>query len=93
MSETLVTELLRYCKTRYGIDLNRFSGARDLLTAETCLQGASPAAPAGIATAGRAVARTSTWQPAPMLVPAASDKAVLSIPPVRVHSKARTPQS
>ena len=37
MSETLVTELLRYCKTRYGIDLNRFSGARDLLTAETCL--------------------------------------------------------
>ena len=37
MSETLVAELLRYCKTRYGIDLNRFSGARDLLTAETCL--------------------------------------------------------
>ena len=34
VSETLVTELLRYCKTRYGIDLNRCSGPRDLLAAE-----------------------------------------------------------
>ena len=37
MRETLITELLRYCRTRYGIDLNRSSGARDLLTAELCL--------------------------------------------------------
>ena len=37
MSETLITELLRYCKTRYGIDLNRCSGPRDLRTAELAL--------------------------------------------------------
>ena len=48
MSETLVTELLRYCKTRYGIDLNRCSGPRDLLAAELgmlkCLVAAGRAA-------------------------------------------------
>ena len=37
MSETLVTELLRYCKTAYGVDLSKDSRARDLLTAELCL--------------------------------------------------------
>ena len=29
MSETLVTELLRYCKTAYGVDLSKDSRARD----------------------------------------------------------------
>ena len=28
MGETLITELLRYCKTTYGIDLSRMSSAR-----------------------------------------------------------------
>ena len=37
MSETLITELLRYCKTSYGVDLTKWSSARDLLTAELCL--------------------------------------------------------
>ena len=37
MGETLVAELLRYCKTTYGIDLSRLSSARDLLTAEICM--------------------------------------------------------
>ena len=37
MSETLVTELLRYCKTAYGVDLSPDSRARDLLSAELCL--------------------------------------------------------
>ena len=37
MSKTLVAELLRYCKTTYGIDLSESSGARDLLRAEFCL--------------------------------------------------------
>ena len=40
MGETLITELLRYCKTTYGIygiDLSRSSSARDLLTAEICM--------------------------------------------------------
>ena len=34
MGETLITELLRYCKTTYGNDLSRSSSARDLLAAE-----------------------------------------------------------
>ena len=33
----MVTELLRYCKTAYGVDLSKDSRARDLLTAELCL--------------------------------------------------------
>ena len=37
MSETLITELLRYCKTAYGVDLSPDSRARDLLTVELCL--------------------------------------------------------
>ena len=37
MGETLVAELLRYCKTTYGNDLSRSSRARDLLTAEICM--------------------------------------------------------
>ena len=37
MGETLITELLRYCKTTYGNDLSRSSSARDLLTAEICM--------------------------------------------------------
>ena len=40
MGETLIAELLRYCKTTYGIygiDLSRSSSARDLLTAEICM--------------------------------------------------------
>ena len=37
MSETLIAELLRYCKTRYGIDLNESSGPRALLMAELCM--------------------------------------------------------
>ena len=37
MGETLITELLRYCKTTYGIDLSRMSSARDLLYAEICM--------------------------------------------------------
>ena len=37
MSETLITELLRYCKTAFGVDLSPDSRARDLLTAELCL--------------------------------------------------------
>ena len=48
MSETLVTELLRLCKTRCGIDLNGWSGQRDLLAAELgmlkCLVAAGRAA-------------------------------------------------
>ena len=48
MSETLVTELLRFCKTRCGIDLNGCSGPRDLLAAEfgmlKCLVAAGRAA-------------------------------------------------
>ncbi len=48
MSETLVTELLRFCKTRCGIDLNPCSGPRDLLAAELgmlkCLVAAGRAA-------------------------------------------------
>ena len=48
VSETLITELLRYCKTRYGIDLNRCSGPWDLLAAELgmlkCLVAAGRAA-------------------------------------------------
>ena len=35
MGETLITELLRYCKSTYGNDLSR-SSARDLLAAEIC---------------------------------------------------------
>ena len=37
MGETLITELLRYCKTMYGNDgndLSRSSSARDVLAAE-----------------------------------------------------------
>ena len=37
MDETLIAELLRYCRTTYGIDLSRSSSARDLLSAEICL--------------------------------------------------------
>ena len=37
MSENLVKELVRYCKTRYQIDLNECSGPRDLLTAELAM--------------------------------------------------------
>ena len=37
MSETLIAELLRYCKTRYGIDLNESSGPWALLMAELCM--------------------------------------------------------
>ena len=37
MSETLVTELLRYCKSTYGIDLCSSSGAKDVFRAELCL--------------------------------------------------------
>ena len=37
MSENLVKELVRYCKTRYGIDLNEYSGPRDLLAAELAM--------------------------------------------------------
>ena len=37
MSETLIAELLRYCKTRYRIDLNESSGPRALLMAELCM--------------------------------------------------------
>ena len=37
MSETLVTELLRYCKRTYGIDLCSSSGANALLRAELFL--------------------------------------------------------
>ena len=29
MGETLITELLRYCKTTYGIDLSRLSSTRE----------------------------------------------------------------
>ena len=34
MGETLIAELLRYCKTTYGIDLSRLSSARDLSSAQ-----------------------------------------------------------
>ena len=34
MSQELVTELLRYCKSTFGIDLSPSSGPRDLLAAE-----------------------------------------------------------
>ena len=37
MSETLITELLRYCKTKYRIDLSSSSDARALCRAELCL--------------------------------------------------------
>ena len=37
MSENLVKELVRYCKTRYEIDLNEYSGPRDLLAAELAM--------------------------------------------------------
>ena len=37
MSENLVKELVRYCKTRYKIDLNEYSGPRDLLAAELAM--------------------------------------------------------
>ena len=37
MGETLIQELLRYCKTTYGIDLHERSSAHDLLRAELCL--------------------------------------------------------
>ena len=37
MSETLVSELLRYCKSTYGIDLCSSSGAKAVLRAELCL--------------------------------------------------------
>ena len=37
MSETLITELLRYCKTKYRIDLSSSSDARALCSAELCL--------------------------------------------------------
>ena len=37
MSETLITELLRFCNTTYGMYLGKESGARDLLSAEICM--------------------------------------------------------